>query len=75
MALDEVRRRNAFGTTVRADVTAGSFATTEPPFLQASLPPEELSFITGRCANIIGNGSTFGICNSCRVGGLMATAC
>ena len=63
---------NAFGTTVHAGAVVGSFATTETPFLQATLSPGELASITGRCTNIIGNGSSFGICSSCRLGGLMA---
>jgi hypothetical protein len=62
----------AFGTTVHAGAVAGTFATTETPFLRATLSAGELASITNRCANIIGNGSTFGICRSCRAGGLSA---
>jgi len=43
---------------------------TETPFLPSKLSREELGSITNRCANIIGNGSTFGQCKSCRLGGL-----
>ena len=63
----------AFGTTVHGGPVAGTFGVTETPFLQATLSPAELASITNRCTNIIGNGSTFGICRSCRVGGLDAT--
>ena len=62
----------AWGTTVHAGVPAGSFATTETAFVPATLSALELASITNRCTNIIGNGSTFGICRSCRVGGLRA---
>ena len=71
----------AWGTTVHAGVPAGSFATTETAFIPATLvlpvagapvAGSELDSITNRCRNIIGNGSTFGICRSCRVGGLRA---
>ena len=59
----------AWGTTVHAGVPVGSFATTETAFIPAILSPTELLSITGRCVNIIGNGSGFGICRSCRAGG------
>ena len=59
-----------FGTTVHASSPAGSFATTETPFLNATLSTQELASITSRCTNIVGNGSTFGICRSCRTGAL-----
>ena len=59
-----------FGTTIHAAPVAGTFGVTETPFLSATLSTQELASITNRCANIIGNGSTFGICRSCRVGGL-----
>ena len=71
----------AWGTTTHAGVPAGSFATTETAFIPATLvlpvagvpvAGSELDSITNRCRNIIGNGSTFGICRSCRVGGLRA---
>ena len=59
----------AWGTTLHQNAVAG-FATTETAFIPATLNPDELASITGRCANIIGNGSSFGICRSCRSGGL-----
>ena len=59
-----------FGTTVHMQGSA--FATTENPLRQATLSAQELASITNRCTNIIGNGSTFGICRSCRAGGLSA---
>ena len=62
----------AFGTSLHASAAPGSFATTETPFSQATLSPAELASITNRCTNIVGNGSSFGICRSCRAGGLNA---
>src|SRR5579884_1386108 len=44
--------------------------TTETAFTPATLSAGELASITNRCLNIIGNGSGFGICRSCRFGGL-----
>jgi hypothetical protein len=58
----------AWGTTLHQQGTG--FATTETPFTPATLSVQELASITGRCASIIGNGSGFGICNSCKAGAL-----
>ena len=63
----------AWGTTIHAAAAAGTFATTETAFSPASLSAGELASITNRCTNIIGNGSTFGICRSCRQGALGAS--
>ena len=58
----------AWGTSLHALGTG--FAVTENPFRGGTLSAQELASITNRCTNIIGNGSTFGICRSCRAGGL-----
>ena len=60
----------AWGTTVHAGPVAGTFSLTETAFSPATLSAQELASITNRCTNIIGNGSGFGICRSCRPGGL-----
>ena len=60
----------AWGTTTHAAAAAGAFATTETAFSAATLSAAELASVKNRCTNIIGNGSTFGICRSCRAGGL-----
>ena len=62
----------AFGTTLHAGAAVGAFNLTETPFIRATLSQAELDSIKNRCTNIIGNGSTFGICRSCRTGGLNA---
>jgi hypothetical protein len=62
----------AWGTTVHAGVAAGSTAVTETPFLPATLSAGELTRVTALCTFIQGNGSGFGICRSCRLGGLGA---
>jgi hypothetical protein len=61
----------AWGTTLHAD-PVGVLAATETQFLPANLSAGELASLANRCTNIIGNGSTFGICRSCRLGGLGA---
>ncbi len=61
----------AFGTTVHP--AAGGFAVTETPFLPATLSASELTSLTSRCASILGNGSGYGVCNSCRAGAVEAT--
>jgi hypothetical protein len=60
----------AFGTTLHATTAGGAYATTETRFTSATLNAGELASINGRCASIIGNGSGFGICSSCRSGAL-----
>jgi len=76
----------AMGTTLHTTSNidpppaGSSFSVTETPFLPATLGlpaltsgpglGSELASLTNRCTNIIGNGSTFGICRSCRLGGL-----
>jgi len=75
----------AWGTTLHSasinDPPSGPFRVTETAFLPATLDPtrlsrsdlgSELASMANRCTNIIGNGSTFGICHSCRIGGLGA---
>jgi hypothetical protein len=39
-------------------------------FTPATLSAGELASIGGRCGSILGNGSGFGVCNSCRAGAL-----
>jgi len=60
----------AWGTTIHASPTG--FATTETAFTPSTLSAGELASVANRCTNIIGNGTGFGICNSCRAGGLGA---
>ena len=63
----------AFGTTVHAGAAAGSEAAiTETQFLPAFLSESELDRLTRLCTFINANGSGFGICSSCRLGGLGA---
>lgn len=62
----------AWGTTLHATPTAGAYATTETAFTPATLSPAETASIGGRCASILGNGSGFGVCTSCRAGALGA---
>ena len=59
----------AWGTTLHASA-GGGWDTTETPFAPATLSAGELASLAGRCASILGNGSGFGICQSCRAGGL-----
>jgi hypothetical protein len=58
----------AWGTTLHPQ--GATFVTTETAFTPATLSAGELASITGRCSSILGNGSGFGICNSCKAGGL-----
>jgi hypothetical protein len=60
----------AWGTTIHASPTG--FATTETAFTPSTLSVGEIASVTNRCRNILGNGTGFGVCNSCRAGGLGA---
>ena len=70
----------AWGTTIHAlPVTAGTPATTygvtETAFsTPATLSPTELLRMTSLCSFIRANGSGYGICKSCKVGGLGAAS-
>jgi hypothetical protein len=65
----------AWGTTLHAaPTTPVSYAVTETEFSQAGLSAGELARITSFCGFIQANGSGFGICRSCRLGGLGAVS-
>jgi hypothetical protein len=59
----------AWGTTIHATPTTGTYAVTETRFSEAGLSTGELNRITSLCGFIQSNGSGFGICRSCRLGG------
>src|SRR5581483_6568312 len=62
---------HAWGTTLHALSTSpGTYHTTETPFSRGELGAEEFTNITRYCAFIQASGSGFGICKSCRTGGL-----
>ena len=69
-AANIVRGLAAWGTTIHASPTG--FATTETAFTPSTLSVGEIDSVTNRCRNILGNGTGFGVCNSCRAGGLGA---
>ena len=65
----------AWGTTVKPPVVAGTpNATVETDFLPGTLSiigtNNELNRLTRLCTFIAANGSGFGVCRSCRLGGL-----
>ena len=63
----------AWGTTLHATPTTGTYAVTETAFDQAGISAAELARITSFCGFIQANGSGYGICRSCRLGGQGAT--
>ena len=65
----------AWGTTLHAAPTSPvTFQVTETAFSQAGLSAAELARVTSFCGFIQANGSGFGICKSCRLGGLGAVS-
>ena len=73
----------AWGTTLHLEIGDGiavgegattGIAVTETRFTPATLSAAELARITSLCGFIQANGSGFGICGSCRLGGLGTTA-
>ena len=70
----------AWGTTLHANAAqpaaevAVTYAVTETAFTPATLSAFELERITSLCGFIQSNGSGFGICRSCRLGGQGAVA-
>jgi hypothetical protein len=61
----------AWGTTLHA--VGSTYSVTETGFRPAVLSSPELARLTSFCGFIQANGSGFGICKSCRTGGLGAT--
>ena len=62
----------AWGTTLHALPTKPvTYGVTETPFQTSTLSPAELTKLTLFCSFIQSNGSGFGICKSCRTGGLL----
>jgi uncharacterized repeat protein (TIGR01451 family) len=61
---------NAWGTALHALPTAPvTYGVTETAFAQAALSTPELARMTSFCGFIQANGSGYGICQSCRLGG------
>jgi hypothetical protein len=72
-AANLVRGMRAWGTNLHAlPTTPVTYGITEYPFSIGELSASELSKLTSFCAFIQANGSGFGICKSCRFGGLGA---
>jgi hypothetical protein len=65
----------AWATTIHAQPTTPvTYLASESEFSKAELSATELAKMTGFCAFIQANGSGFGICKSCRLGGLGAVS-
>jgi hypothetical protein len=69
----------AWSTTLALAPISGTYASVQTPFLPVSLTlgapttNTELASLANRCLNIIGNGSTNGICTGCTAGALGAS--
>src|SRR5207247_1190533 len=69
----------AWGSTLHAlpvtpGTPAGTYGVTETPFLRGTITTAELSRMAQLCSFIRANGSGYGICKSCKVGGLGASS-
>ena len=66
----------AWGTTLHANTSAaaGTYNTTETAFTPSTLSGGELARLSYVCGLVANQGSGFGVCNSCRLGGLGGTA-
>lgn len=62
----------AWGTTLHALPAGAGYTVTETAFEQKGLSAAELARVTSFCGFIQANGSGYGICRSCRLGGLGA---
>ena len=64
----------AWGTTLHANTSAaaGTYAVTETAFTPATLSAGELARLAYGCGVVANVGSGFGVCRSCRLGGLGA---
>ena len=60
----------AWGTTLEPNGSSGTYGVVLVPFLQGTLSPSEFGALTQVCNFIQSNGTGFGICKSCRLGGL-----
>jgi hypothetical protein len=69
-ATNLVRGMKAWATTIHQNTASGNFEASDTEFSRAELSATELSKLTSFCGFIQANGSGFGICRSCRLGGL-----
>jgi streptogramin lyase len=60
----------AWGTNLHQNTASGRYEITEGPSLNTVLSDTELAKLASYCGFIQANGSGFGICKSCRLGGL-----
>jgi len=64
----------AWGTTLHQNTTTGSYELNAVQFINKRLSISELRKLEQYCGFIEANGTTFGICKSCRFGGLGGAA-
>jgi len=66
----------AWGTTIHANTSAaaGTYGVTETAFTPSTLTDAELARLAYGCGVVANVGSGFGVCNSCRLGGLGSVA-